>query len=948
MPGRPRKERIKASSENNSQVSRVGRVMRCSNCQGIRHNKASCNKEPVPKAPIQRRSPGRTRQSVFGTHASARGRGRGSRGGRGAKGGRNGTASRGQHLMDEDEIEENLEHDYMQDLLDAEKDNVWESYSKLKKLYDEQREQLGDASIEIQVYTQALKKVEAQLVYAPGNTATMILGTNLDWSSDIEDSLVHERFANVEGMHAFPPLMTGNYMPSGPDREVNDSMFTYGPNKTLKSVPEPVVVEPKVVSQPKVWSDAPIIEEYESDSNDESVIQPSKEQEKPSFAFVNTVKHVKMPRETVIEQNTYSLSPKANKRDWNGLMSKRRPFNRTTAPRTKFSNQKVNTAEVKAVSVVRGKREIAIKPSACYNPQRALKKKGIVDSGCSRHMTGNKAYLAEYQDYNGGPVAFGGSKGYITGKAPEGEGSEQPIEPQPTPSPTQPILGDQPLVTATSSSHDTTQDSRDSLEGTNRSEGDQVQPSHDSPLLDGPTSDRVEGGITLEELYVLCTNLSNRVLALEASKDAQAAEIIKIKTRIKKLKKKSHLVISYHRAWLRSVSRLSMKRKLGRKESVSKQGRKNAKPRPTLDAFNDLDVDLAHGMAYMDTEEAVNKKGGSTVSTVRTEKVSTASVTINTADLKISIVEPRTPPTTASIFNNEDVTMAQTLIKMKEKKAKEKGLMEVQDISRLSLKWFQEDGTEFYMLAERRYPLTKETLERMLALRLIAESKSEAVFDLLRFIQQKLMNLEAMMEVRRIFKCWFYNHTTNGHEFTMSNRHQELASPEQTASGKDFSNPLMADSLPKTIWIDDLFNQLQVSRYFSKIDICSGYHQLRVHGEDIPKTVFRTIYVHFKFTIMPFGLTNAPAVFMELMNRVCKPYLDKFFIVFIDDILIYSKYKEDHEVHLKLVLELLKKEKLFASFSKYQFWLQEVRFLRHGVNNNDIYVDSSKTEAMKN
>ncbi|GJV99738.1 putative reverse transcriptase domain-containing protein [Tanacetum coccineum] len=118
---------------------------------------------------------------------------------------------------------------------------------------------------------------------------------------------------------------------------------------------------------------------------------------------------------------------------------------------------------------------------------------------------------------------------------------------------------------------------------------------------------------------------------------------------------------------------------------------------------------------------------------------------------------------------------------------------------------------------------------------------------------------------------------------------------------------LTTKNLPR---IDDLFDQLQVSRYFSKIDIRSGYHQLRVHGEDILKTAFRTRYGHFEFTVMPFGLTNAPAIFMNLKNRVCKPYLDKFFILFIDDILIYSKSKEDHEVHLKLVLELLKKEKL--------------------------------------
>ncbi|GKC68282.1 putative nucleotidyltransferase, ribonuclease H [Tanacetum coccineum] len=148
--------------------------------------------------------------------------------------------------------------------------------------------------------------------------------------------------------------------------------------------------------------------------------------------------------------------------------------------------------------------------------------------------------------------------------------------------------------------------------------------------------------------------------------------------------------------------------------------------------------------------------------------------------------------------------------------------------------------------------------------------------------------------------------------------------------------------------IDDLFDQLQGSRFFSKIDLRSGYHQLRVHEDDIPKTAFRTRYGHFEFTVMPFGLTNAPAVFMDLMNRVCKLYLDKFVIVFIDDILIYSKTKEDHEVHLGLVLELLRKEKLYAKFSKCEFWLQEVHFLGHVVNQNGIHVDPSKIEAVKN
>ncbi|GJY04837.1 putative reverse transcriptase domain-containing protein, partial [Tanacetum coccineum] len=132
--------------------------------------------------------------------------------------------------------------------------------------------------------------------------------------------------------------------------------------------------------------------------------------------------------------------------------------------------------------------------------------------------------------------------------------------------------------------------------------------------------------------------------------------------------------------------------------------------------------------------------------------------------------------------------------------------------------------------------------------------------------------------------------------------------------------------------IDDLFDQLQGSQFFSKIDLRSGYHQLRVHEDDIPKTAFRTYYGHFEFTVMPFGLTNAPVVFMDLMNRVCRPYLDKFVIVFIDDILIYSKTREEHVEHLRLVLELLKKEKLYAKFSKCEFWLREVQFLGHVIN----------------
>ncbi|GJV95305.1 putative reverse transcriptase domain-containing protein [Tanacetum coccineum] len=147
--------------------------------------------------------------------------------------------------------------------------------------------------------------------------------------------------------------------------------------------------------------------------------------------------------------------------------------------------------------------------------------------------------------------------------------------------------------------------------------------------------------------------------------------------------------------------------------------------------------------------------------------------------------------------------------------------------------------------------------------------------------------------------------------------------------------------------IDDLFDQLQGSSVYSKIDLRSGYHQLRVRDEDIPKMAFRTRYGHYEFQVMPFGLTNAPAVFMDLMNRVCRPYLDKFVIVFIDDILIYSKTKEEHDVHLRLILELLKKEELYAKFSKCDFWLSKVQFLGHVIDSEGRHVDPAKIESIK-
>ncbi|GKB47157.1 ribonuclease H-like domain-containing protein [Tanacetum coccineum] len=388
-----------------------------------------------------------------------------------------------------------------------------ESYANLKKLYDAQREQLSDASIEIKAYSQGLKKVEAQLVahqqgqlwyeqkikfmkidlddktdvltyhkkllaeaqkekedlkakvekwHNSSKNLSKLLNTQMSANdkfglgygdhrydgilsyenevlqsvfmnkkSEIENQPLYDRFVTAEGMHAVPPPMTGNYMPSGPDVEVDDSKFTYGPKQTQPNesesqssefdtcesnisaepselVSEPVVNESNVKSQPKVWSDAPIIEEYESDSEDECVSIPTKQQETPSFAN----QQVKTPRENVKNQSTHSQKPKVNKKNlghgfavracfvcgslnhlirdcdfhekrmarkanlnngWNNVqrVNKQNQFV-PSAVLTRTGIIPVNTAKVNAVSTVGGKRETAVKPSAGCNwrPQR--------------------------------------------------------------------------------------------------------------------------------------------------------------------------------------------------------------------------------------------------------------------------------------------------------------------------------------------------------------------------------------------------------------------------------------------------------------------------------------------------------------------------------------------------------------------------------------------------
>ncbi|GJU26327.1 ribonuclease H-like domain-containing protein [Tanacetum coccineum] len=388
---------------------------------------------------------------------------------------------------------------------------------------DTKREQLGDASIEIQAYTQALKKVEAQLVAHLQNQLwyeekIRFMKINLDDKTDVltyHKKLLGEAKKEKEELKAkmsardkaglgygdqmnkgvlsyenevFGSLFNRIYIPSGPDKEIDESQFTYGlkqskpsesdarssdfksyesnSSKEIKEfISKPVANEPKTVSDPKVWFDAPNIEEYESNCDDELVSLPTREQETPSFAFINTVKHVKTSRQTVKEQNTCSQSRKPDKKDCSGLMSKKLGLGygftkkacfvcgsfshlirdcdfqekrmakqaelnkrmckgtgqRENRPvwnnvqRVNHQNQFVPTAVLTRTGRILVNTARASSINNDY-PHRALKNKGIVDSVCYRHMIGNKAYLDEYQDYNGGLVSFEGSKGYITGK----------------------------------------------------------------------------------------------------------------------------------------------------------------------------------------------------------------------------------------------------------------------------------------------------------------------------------------------------------------------------------------------------------------------------------------------------------------------------------------------------------------------------------------------------
>ncbi|GJR95000.1 hypothetical protein Tco_0267174 [Tanacetum coccineum] len=766
---------------------------------------------------------------------------------------------------------------------------------------------------------------------------------------------------------------------------IDESNFTYGPKQsktsefdaktsdfdscetnssveTLESVPEPVVVEPKVVSQPKVWSDAPIIEEYESDSDDEY--------------------HVKTPRETVKEQNTCSPSPKVNKRDWNGSMSKRlglgygftkkacfvcgsfshlirdcdfhekrmakqvelnkqkgkgtgqgenrpvwnnvqrlnhqnkfvpkavltktgifsvntarqnpfsqaaetsttrkvntarpivneirqrnnfykshspirRPFNISTTPKANFTNHKVNTARDKTVSAVRGYRETAVKASAGCNwrPKRHYWNK------VSKYNSGsNSNKNVNFKDPLGRPKSAMAWK--------ERKKISDDIEV---------LLEEEETVELVEEPTELVED-----QGSGEKREQEVTTA-DTTL--NTSSVPISTVSATPEVSIAAANLVYIRRSAEKRKDKGKAIMIEDESVQKKSKKQLEQERLSHEEAIRLQEQIDEeeRKRIARDAEIAKQlqeeydkaGKKEAvaevdtahvidwndpsviryhalqnRPRSVAEVRKNMIMYLKNqggykmkdfkGMSYDDIrpifekiQRRINVELSNQIPIIGWEVYSEDTMqfwkiirvgnytemyqvfedmlkNFDRDDLvKLwSLVQERY--NSSGLTEDKEIELWVELKMLFEPDAE--NLLELQKYMHDPLKWWlydmcavhhvsTEKGQDIFMLVEKDYPLTKGLATLMLCnkLRVDQQTKLSTARPKLSTDSTKIesMKLEAMVEERRIFKCWFHYHTTNGHQFTMSNRHQELASPEQTASGKDFSNPLMADSLPK-------------------------------------------------------------------------------------------------------------------------------------------------------
>nr|GEY73245.1 hypothetical protein [Tanacetum cinerariifolium] len=418
-------------------------------------------------------------------------------------------------------------------------------------------------------------------------------------SSDKENSLANDRFKKGEGNHTVPPYLVGNYMPPKSDLSfagLDDSIYNFKISETVTSLTKDEKEAPETsiacVEKPKEdRSSAPLIQDWDTDSDNDSVFRSEH-----IAAKIDFVKADRMAKKYVLPNNVRKgTGHKESRPVWNNVQ------------KNKSSKQLCSNS-----SIHKG------------HPQQALKNKGIVDSGYSRHMTGKKTYLADYQEINdGGFVAFGSSRG---GDSLVRAATTTSLDAQ----------QDCSNITKTQSKatlNEPTPQGEGSGSGIGRQETMGAQTPHDSPLSEGYIPGSDEGSISLKELTNLCTTLLQKVLDMKNVKTAQEKEIASMKKRVTKLEQgQSSRFLGFH---------------------------------PFRADVLDEDADTK----VIVEDQGNGEKGGST-----TKTVSTARPDISAARSEVSTTKPKTPPTTTTLFDDEDVIIADTLVKMKNQKAKEKGI----------------------------------------------------------------------------------------------------------------------------------------------------------------------------------------------------------------------------------------------------------------------------------
>nr|GEV98237.1 putative reverse transcriptase domain-containing protein [Tanacetum cinerariifolium] len=794
------------------------------------------------------------------------------------------------------------------------------------------------------------------------------------------------------GYNAVPPPYTGLFPPPKSDLSSTGLEELFNEPKTKKSKDKSNEVEPESI---KKHSDAPIIKDWLSYDEEEEV---EKQEVKPSINRINFVKVTtdSDPKETLKmgeqpKQNTHrKRAPTVNAaRPFNVVHPKRimnavnkescflkqphsfvqRPNQKLTTLKNSYANKKVKTVWVKKVNISKPKAAVnAAKAKAKYNdvkgkrsnagnPHEYLQDKGVIDSGCSSHMIGNMFFLTDYEKINGEYVAFGGNpKGRkITHK------------------------GDLTCLFAKAT--------EDGSKLWHRRLGH----------LNFKTINKLVNGNLVRGLPSKIFKNDQSCAACQKGKQYRASCKTKVEnsistplhllhmdlfgpTFVKSLNKKMYCLVvtdDYSgftwvfflgikdetsgtlKSFITKVENLmNLKVKVIRCDNETEfKNREMNRFYEVKGKFNGK-ADKGFFVGYSLNSKAFRVFNSRTRIVEENLHVRVYAVGIN---ISIDLSPDLNMPSLEDIgiiedsHDDEDVFGAE---------ADFYNLDSTFQVSPIPITRIHKDHPLEQVIRDfHSAPHIKRMLKNLKKHGLVAqvmEKKSdkkrmENIPVVREFLDVFPEDLPGLLPVRQVeFQIDLIPRTTPVaralYQLAPSEM-QELSDQLQELADRGFIRPSTSPWGAPVLFVkkkDGSFRMCIDYRELNKLTVKNRYHQLRVRDEDIPKTAFRTRYRHYKFQVMPFGLTNAPAIFMDLMNHVCKPYLDKFVIVFIDDILIDSRNKEEYANHLRIILELLREEKLYVKFSKCDFCISIVQFLRHLIDSQGLHVDPAKIEAVKN